>query len=42
MLLPILGVDGPSVRRLKDAQRLGLYRPDAEAERELEHSSRRD
>ena len=28
-------VDGPSVRRLKDAQRLGLYQPDAEAEREL-------
>ncbi len=27
-------VDGPSVRRLKDAQRLGLYQPDAEAERE--------
>jgi hypothetical protein len=28
------GFDGPSVRRLKDAQGLGLYQPDAKAERE--------
>lgn len=35
-------VDGPSVKRLKDEQRLGLYRPDAKAERGLnKHSKKR-